>query len=144
MAEVSRTFTVAAPLEKVVAYLRDFANTTAWDPGTDKCEQITPGPVAVGTEWHNVSSFFGRTTELTYRMTRDDADHVVFEGRNKTAATSDDLAFEKVDDASTSITYRAQLHFTGLARFADPVARLAFEVLAAKTVKQMTGVLEAR
>ncbi len=91
MAEVSRTFTVAAPLEKVVAYLRDFANTTAWDPGTDKCEQTTPGPVAVGTEWHNVSSFFGRTTELAYRMTRDDPDHVVFEGRNKTAATSDDL-----------------------------------------------------
>ena len=144
MAEVSRTFIVAAPLEKVVAYLRDFANTEAWDPGTDTCEQTTPGPVAVGTEWHNVSSFFGRTTELTYRMSRDDPDHVVFEGRNKTATTSDDLAFEKVDDASTSITYRAQLHFTGLARFADPVARLAFEVLAAKTVKQMTGVLEAR
>ncbi|MFD7006519.1 SRPBCC family protein [Rhodococcus jostii] len=144
MAEVSRTFTVAAPLEKVVAYLRDFANTEAWDPGTDTCEQTTLGSVAVGTEWHNVSSFFGRTTELTYRMTRDDPDHVVFEGRNGTAATSDDLAFEKVDDASTSITYRARLEFTGLARFADPVARLAFEVLAAKTVTQMTGVLEAR
>ncbi|WP_009477294.1 SRPBCC family protein [Rhodococcus sp. JVH1] len=144
MAEVSRTFTVAAPLEKVVAYLRDFANTEAWDPGTDTCEQATTGPVAVGTEWHNVSSFFGRTTALTYRMTRDDPDHVVFEGRNGTAATSDDLAFEKVDDASTSITYRARLEFTGLARFADPVARLAFEVLAAKTVTQMTGVLEAR
>jgi carbon monoxide dehydrogenase subunit G len=144
VAEVSRTFTVAAPLEKVVAYLRDFANTEAWDPGTDTCEQTTLGPVAVGTEWHNVSSFFGRTTELTYRMTRDDPDHVVFAGRNGTAATSDDLAFEKVDDASTSITYRARLEFTGLARFADPVARLAFEVLAAKTVTQMTGVLEAR
>jgi carbon monoxide dehydrogenase subunit G len=144
VAEVSRTFTVAAPLEKVVAYLRDFANTEAWDPGTDTCEQTTLGPVAVGTEWHNVSSFFGRTTELTYRMTRDDPDHVVFEGRNGTAATSDDLAFEKVDDASTSITYRARLEFTGLARFADPVARLAFEVLAANTVTQMSGVLEAR
>ncbi|GCE37467.1 SRPBCC family protein [Rhodococcus sp. USK10] len=144
MADVSRTFTVASPLGEVVAYLRDFANTTAWDPGTEKCEQTTPGPVAVGTEWHNVSSFFGRTTELTYRMTRDDPDHVVFAGRNGAAITSDDLSFEKVDDASTSITYRAHLEFTGLARFADPAARLAFEVLAAKTVKQMTGVLEAR
>ncbi|MFW0793067.1 SRPBCC family protein [Gordonia sp. CPCC 205515] len=142
MVEVSRTFTVARPLDDVVAYLRDFANAREWDPGTQRCEQIGVDPIALGTQWRNTSKLYGISTELTYELTRDDPAHVTFTGRNKTATTVDDLTFT-ADGNDTRITYRAQVDFHGLARLADPVAQLAFNRLADTVPKQMTEVLNA-
>ncbi|MBJ8341401.1 SRPBCC family protein [Antrihabitans sp. YC3-6] len=143
MVEAQRTFMVAKPLKTVVAYLRDFGHATEWDPGSKKCSQISDGPVAVGTQWRNVSSFFGMETELTYQLTRDEPNHLVFEGSNKTASSVDDLTFATVDDDSTEITYQAHIEFNGVAKLADPVVGLGFPGLADKTVEQMTRTLEA-
>lgn len=143
MVEAQRTFVVGKPLKTVVAYLRDFANATEWDPGSKECDQISDGPVAVGTQWRNVSSFFGMETELTYQLTRDEPNHLVFEGSNKTASSVDDLSFVAVDDNSTELTYKAHIDFNGVAKLADPVVGLGFPGLADKTVKQLTQTLEA-
>ena len=107
MVDVSRTFTVRQPREVIVAYLRDFSHTEEWDPGTVECTQEDNAPIALGTRWHNKSKLFGISTELTYELTRDDPDHVVFSGSNKTATTSDDLSFADKGDGTTSVTYRA-------------------------------------
>lgn len=144
MVDVSRTFTVQRPRDEVVAYLRDFANATEWDPGTQACEQIGSDPIAEGTRWHNESKLFGMSTSLTYELTVDSPDHLVFTGRNKTATSVDDLSFRSEDAHSTVITYRAHVDFNGLARLADPVAQLAFQRLADTVPKQMTRVLTGR
>ena len=68
MVQVSRTFTVRQEQEKVVAYLRDFANATQWDPGSVSNVQISDGPVGVGTVWHNTSSLAGAKPELDYTL----------------------------------------------------------------------------
>ncbi|WIX75594.1 SRPBCC family protein [Amycolatopsis carbonis] len=70
MVEVTRTFTVATGPREVVEYLKDFGNATDWDPGTQSCERLGSGPVAVGARWHNVSKIAGVETELTYELTR--------------------------------------------------------------------------
>ena len=64
MVDVSRTFTVPRPPEEVVAYLSDFSNAVAWDPGTVRCDSVGTGPVQVGSTWRNVSKVLGRETEL--------------------------------------------------------------------------------
>ncbi|GAB2663953.1 SRPBCC family protein [Gordonia jinhuaensis] len=143
MVDVERTFTVQAAMEEVVAYLRDFAHTEAWDPGTVSCSQVGDGPIVKGTQWHNTSKFLVFTTELTYTLTVDEPDHLVFTGVNKTATTSDDLSFAP-DPAGggTRITYHASVEFNGAAKLGEPIAALAFKKLADETQHQLTATLE--
>ncbi|MBY6410422.1 SRPBCC family protein [Rhodococcus sp. BP-252] len=143
MVEVRRTFVVRKPIDIVVSYLRDFAHAEHWDPGTQKCVQSTPGPIGVGTEWHNESKLFGIGTELTYRMMEDQPNRVVFQGTNKTARSVDDLSFATSGPDSTEITYIADITFNGAAKLADPLAKLAFERVGNQVVPTMTEVLEA-
>jgi carbon monoxide dehydrogenase subunit G len=143
MVDVTRTFTVQRPQSQVVTYLRDFSHAVHWDPGTQSCEQIGDGPIGLGTRWHNVSKLYGISTELEYELTRDDPDHVVMTGRNKTATSTDDLSFRSAGPSSTEITYHAHVEFNGIAKAADPLAQLAFNRLAGSVPKQLTETLES-
>ncbi len=132
MVDVRRSFTVARPLDRVVAYLADFSRAKEWDPGTQECERTDlPGdaPVTAGATWHNVSEFRGRRTELTYRLEVKERDRLVFVGTNKTAESTDDLTFQADGEGGTRITYHAHIRFKGVARLADPFLRREFERL---------------
>ncbi|SDH05152.1 Carbon monoxide dehydrogenase subunit G [Lentzea fradiae] len=140
--DVERTFTVASPPEGVVEYLRDFARTEQWDPGTVSCRRLDDGPVGVGSRWHCVSTFLGRRTELVYEMTRDDPDGLRFVGRNDTATTTDDITITPgAAPGTTRIGYRAHVELTGLAKLGTPVARLALEKLGGDTERNLVRVL---
>lgn len=141
MVHVERTFTVQAPLAAVVDYLADFSHAEAWDPGTKSCTPKGSGPVRTGSQWHNVSEFRGRETELEYTLTERGADKLVFVGTNKTATSTDDMSFARAGDG-TSVTYSATIELHGVAKLADPFLKGTFEKLADKTVVQMTAVLE--
>ncbi|MFJ8142874.1 SRPBCC family protein [Streptomyces sp. NPDC096013] len=128
MIEVERVMTLDHPLPDVVGFLADFANAELWDPGTITCDRIGTGGPAVGAEWHNVSEFRGRRTELRYRLDRFDADHLTFVGHNKTATSTDDMRFGE-RDGRTRLTYRARVEFHGVARLATPLLKREFERL---------------
>ena len=70
--KIQRTVETPAAPAAVFAYLSDFTTTTEWDPGTVSTTRVS-GDGGVGTEYHNVSTFMGRETELTYRVTEHDA-----------------------------------------------------------------------
>ncbi|WP_047888664.1 SRPBCC family protein [Rhodococcus sp. ARP2] len=143
MVDVTRKFTAEVPIEKAAAFLRDFANAPTWDPGTESCTQISDGPVGVGTQWHNVSKLFGVTTELTYTLVTDELNHVVLEGKNKTATSTDDITLTSVGPNSTEIEYHANVEFNGAAKIASPLLKAGFEAkVAPETVKKMTEALE--
>ena len=142
MVDVSRTLTVPVPLPTVVDYLKDFANAESWDPGTVSCVQTTPGPVAVGTEWRNVSEFRGKETTLTYRLDKLEPQRLVFTGTNKTATSTDELTFTDVD-GGTSITYHAHVVFHGVAKLADPFMKKEFDRLGDELIETMAKALEA-
>jgi uncharacterized protein YndB with AHSA1/START domain len=42
---------IAAPPEKVFGYLADFGRHGEWSMSVSKLEQLTPGPIGVGTEF---------------------------------------------------------------------------------------------
>lgn len=141
MVDVSRTFTVNRSTAEVAAYLRDFANAVEWDPGTVECRQISDGPIGLGTRWHNESKLFGISTQLTYELVRDDPDHVVFSGSNKTATTSDDLTLHDRGDGTTEITYRALVDFHRFAFIGEPLFTFIFNRLAESVPQQLKRVL---
>ncbi len=141
MVSVERTFVVEKPLEVVVDYLKDFSRAEDWDPGTVSCRREGgPGPVEVGTQWHNVSEFRGRETELDYRLEVLEPDHLTFVGHNKTATSTDDITLTPSGSATT-VTYHAEIEFHGLAKLAGPFLQSEFERLGDATEKQLTQVI---
>lgn len=140
MVEVNRSFEVTKPVSGVLDYLQDFARTQEWDPGTKRCTRTDSGPIKVGSRWHNVSEFRGRQTELEYQLKERTADHLVFQGDNKTVTSTDDISLAN-SPTGTRISYRATLEFHGLAKLAGPFLKSGFEKVADDTVRQMAGVI---
>jgi polyketide cyclase/dehydrase/lipid transport protein len=70
MSTVARCFTVTAPPPRVDDYLKDFANTDEWDPGTQKCTRRGDGQIGERTSWHDVSKIFGVTAALTCTLAK--------------------------------------------------------------------------
>ena len=142
MVQVRRTMVVRKPVDVVANYLKDFARTEEWDPGTVSCTRLDEEPIQVGTRWRNVSVFKGRETELTYELTRLEPEHLVFVGKNKTATSTDDLTLVPTADG-TVITYAATIVFNGLAKLADPFLKREFERLGDAVVGAMTEKVNA-
>ncbi|MEV4558173.1 SRPBCC family protein [Kitasatospora sp. NPDC049285] len=143
MVTVERSITIGRPADEVIAYLADFGNAPAWDPGTESCDRIDGGPVTAGATWLNVSRFRGRRTRLTYTLERYDADRLVFVGRNRTVTATDDMTLQSAGDR-TLLVYRAELRFHGAARLAGPFLRRAFEHLADEVAERLPRVLAAQ
>jgi carbon monoxide dehydrogenase subunit G len=136
---VERTFSVAPPPADVLAYLKDFANATEWDPGTQSCTQNGAGPVQVGTTWHNVSRVAGVTTELEYELRELTNERIVLVGHNKSATATDTITV-RPEGPGSEVTYRADLEMKGVAALMAPAMKLIFERLADATEKQLTQV----
>lgn len=140
--KLTRSFTVRPAPDVVRAYLLDFAHAEEWDPGTQSCERLDTGPVQLGSRWHNVSRFLGRTVELTYTLVTADPDRLVFEGTNDASVARDDLRITRNDDG-TRIDYNATITLTGrLGSALDPVLARLMSRVADKTVEQLTGALD--
>ncbi len=144
MVEVTRNFTVDATPQVVVDYLRDFSRAVEWDPGTVTCEQTSPGPVAVGTRWHNVSKIGGMETELTYELTRLEPGRVVFVGKNDTATSTDDITVTTGENGTAKLTYHATIEFHGAAKLASPIAKLVFEKVGKDTEDSLVRIFSTK
>lgn len=135
---ITRTLAVDAPLSAVRAYLADFSNAEAWDPGTIRCARRGDGgEPRVGSQWDNTSRLFGITTELVYELVRLDDDHVVLRGENERSVAEDDLRLVDLGDERTEITYQATITFKGVGKVVDPLARLLFTKVARDVVENL-------
>ena len=133
MVHVVRTFTVTTPPQQALDYLADFANATAWDPGTVSCTRTDSGPVQVGAVWHNTSKILGVETELDYTLEHRDDERIELVGRNKTA-TANDVITVRPAGSGSEITYDATVELHGMAKLGAPVMQLEFEKLGNETV----------
>jgi len=139
---VTRTFVVDRPVDVVVDYLKDFSRAEEWDPGTTSCERNDSGPVIEGSNWHNVSMFRGRETELTYTLTRLESNRLTFVGKNKTATSTDDISMQP-QGTGTSISYSADIRLNGLAKLGEPFLGSELKKLGDQTEQQLTRVINA-
>jgi len=131
---IVRTVTVEHPVDRVFAYLSDFTNTTEWDPGTVRTERVA-GEGDVGTRYHNTSKFLGRETEIDYLVTEHvPCEKVVLRGENTTVVAHDSMTFVRTvlgagRGEGTTVTYRADFEFKGLAKLVAPLLGPAFKKL---------------
>jgi carbon monoxide dehydrogenase subunit G len=141
MGRFRQSFTVTAPPSDVVDYLRDYANTVAWDPGTTRCTRADSGPIIVGATWTNVSDFRGRETTLTYRLVELTDRRVRFVGDGRGATAYDDFTVLAGRDTTATIDYDAGIDFKTWRKVADPFLRPLFARMGAGAVAGITAAL---
>ena len=126
--KIQRTVETPAAPAAVFAYLSDFTTTTEWDPGTVSTTRVS-GEGQVGTEYHNVSTFMGRETELTYRVIEHTPDRrFALRGENKTVVAHDTMEIVPQGTGSR-VTYTADFAFSGVARIVAPLLMPALKKL---------------
>jgi carbon monoxide dehydrogenase subunit G len=139
--DIERSVTVDRPVDAVFAYLSDFTTTTDWDPGTVRTERVS-GDGGVGTRYRNTSSFLGRQTRLDYLVTeRVPGQRFALRGENATVVANDTMTFVG-QNGSTTVTYRADFEFKGIARFVAPLLAPALKKLGDDAEKGMREALE--
>ena len=126
---IERTVHADVPVATAFAYLADFEHTEEWDGGTVRTERVS-GDGGVGTRYHNTSRFLGRETELVYTLLeRVENQRLHLRGVNKTVTADDTMTFTAEGPSRTSVTYRAEFAFHGVARFLAPLLRPALTKL---------------
>ena len=146
--EIERSVTVGQPVDRVFAYLSDFTNTTGWDPGTVRTERVA-GDGGVATRYHNVSKFLGRETELDYLVIEHvPGERFALRGENATVVAKDTMTFVRTMNGSaadapegTTVTYRAEFEFKGLAKLVAPLFAPAFKKLGDEAEQGMRDAL---
>lgn len=74
MSAIKLNTTVAAPRDKVFATYSDFPNAANYISAIDSIEMLTEGPVAVGTQFRETRTLFGRQATETMEVTRFEPD----------------------------------------------------------------------
>ena len=132
------------PLEPTFAFVADFANAQAWDPGVASSARVDPGPLAVGARYQLGVRMGGRVAPMEYVITHlEPGRRVVLAGRGAGVVAVDDIAFEATP-SGTAITYIADIRLRGLLRLLAPFAGGAFRRIAANARDGMQRALDTR
>ena len=129
-----------APAE-AFAYLADFANAAAWDPGVREARLSGDRPPGEGAVFDLVARFAGRDVPLRYTtVVHDPPRRVVFEAERPSFRARDEITVEPAGDGST-VRYDATLAFRGVARLLDPLVGLVFARTGAHAVAGLRAAL---
>lgn len=131
-------------IEPAFAFVADFANAEAWDPGVASSARIDAGPVAVGARYRLGVRMGSRVVPMEYEITQlEPGRRVVLAGRGSGVEAVDDIAFEATP-TGTRITYIADIRLRGLLRLLAPFAGGAFRRVAENARNGMQRALDAR
>ncbi len=135
MARYTTEVEVDAPAETVFAYLEDFTNAAAWDPGVAAAERLDDGPIGVGSQFGLDLVVAGRTQRWVYEVERHQAARrVTFATRSGRATGIDDVTVTPTATGCT-VGWDATFRFAGLlGRLIDPVFDRVFQRIAGRAV----------
>jgi hypothetical protein len=129
--------------DKAFAFMREFENTSTWDPNTPVMDKLTPGPVAVGHRYHAESEFRGKRQTLEYEVIELTENHIKLRGENKTVT-----AFDSVDVSPSGtgslVKYTAEFSIKGPAKIIQPLLKPAFMQLRDPALNGIRDTLNAQ
>ena len=108
------------PLAETFAFVGDFANAAAWDPGVADSQRLDGGPIGVGSRYHLSVRMAGRLAPMAYTVTAFQPERrVVLQGSGSGVQAVDAIDFDAVD-GRTVIDYTATIRLVGMRRLVEP------------------------
>jgi len=130
------------PIERAFDFVADFANASAWDPGTATAERIDGGPVDAGARYRLGVRMGGSIRPMEYVITAYDRPRrVVLAGEGSGVSATDTITFEP-DAEGTRVDYTADIRLRGLLRLVAPIAGGQFAKLGSQARDGMQRTLD--
>lgn len=127
VASFSTTVSVPASPDDAFAYLADFRNAKDWDPSVASVELVGDAPIAAGSEFDLVISFYARQIELRHQVEQFvDGERLVLAASSRRSNARDAFVITPTP-TGCDITYDAQFGFGGFLKIFDRGLQVAFE-----------------
>ncbi len=121
MPTLRETIETDLPPAESFAFIADFANAPAWDPGTATSARLDTGPVGVGARYRLGVRMRGKVVPMEYRIETFEPDRrVVLRGDGSGVRARDEITFH-FRGSGTRVEYVAEIHLQGLMRFLEPL-----------------------
>lgn len=144
MTKLHERIETTLPIDETFAFIADFANSSAWDPGVATSERIDDGPVGLGARYRLGVRMRGKVVPMEYRITSyEPPTRVVLTGEGSGVSAVDEIRFEPTA-TGTAIDYTADIRLGGWMRLIQPFVGGAFEKVAKDALGGMQQALDAR
>jgi carbon monoxide dehydrogenase subunit G len=107
-------------------YLSDLGNAVSWDPSITRVEQLTPGPVGVGTRFRVTLRIVGVKATLDYHVEVYEPERrIVFFGRGNGTTVTDTVLVTPYRGGSR-VRWIAEIKLIAPLRLIDPILGMLF------------------
>ena len=138
MTKIERSIVIGRPVDEVWGFVHDVANDRLWQTTLVESEQLTDGPMGVGTQVREVRHFLGLKIELAWEVTEfEPKSRSAIKGVSGPVPLSGGYRLEPVD-AGTRFTVSGELDAHDLFKLAEPV----FARITARELEANLGHLE--
>jgi carbon monoxide dehydrogenase subunit G len=121
MTKIERSIVIGRPIDEVWEFVHDIPNDRLWQTTLVESEQLTEGPMGVGTRVREVRQFLGLRIELAWEVTEFEPKTTsAIKGVSGPIPLSGRYRLEPVD-AGTRFTVSGELDAHGLFKLAEPV-----------------------
>src|SRR5438094_6864361 len=121
MTKIERSIVIDRPIDEVWAFVHDITKDRLWQTTLVESEQLTDGPMGVGTRVREVRQFLGLKVELAWEVTEfEPKTRSAIKGISGPVPLSGGYRLEPVD-AGTRFTVSGELDAHGLFKLAEPV-----------------------
>ena len=142
MTTIERTVTTTTPPEKVFAVPRRLPSTRPSGTRVRSPASSSPATADLAPCTATSPSFAGNEVELDYTVEAvDEPTSFTIVGRNDTTTSHDTIAVTP-HAAGSTVVYRAEFSFTGVARLAGPLMKPLLDRLGDKTAEQLKSALD--
>ena len=136
-------FVTDAPPAGAFLYLRDLTNCPSWDPNITRVEQLTPGPVSLGTRFLVTMKMFGMKSTLEYHVeVYEPGKRIIFHGRSFAAKVTDTILVTPFRGGSR-IRWTADIRLFAPLALVDPLLAMLVRPTMTKAMASLKQSLNA-
>ena len=120
MVNMEVSIVINRPVDEVFASLSDLEKNVKWRSGTVEAQQISTGPIGVGTTYRMVNSVFGRRLEGEAEVTELEPNRRFVTKTRSGYSIEAERIFEAVE-GGTRVTFVVNADLAGFFQLAEPL-----------------------